>query len=218
MTPLAFTVIGLFAGLLLAFLAGSIGLMVYIFRQSKLESAANQTRILRALNASTIAMDKMRGEVALALSSMDANRLHEASLTIQHGVKQFQQAVGGLSKLVFAAGAAGDSMGLDAVNNYSPEVEAHYDKAGYAHAQAHQAVDPFSVWRAEQNMKAAAAAGYATQPTAPTLPDMQQADGRPLGDEDDDLADAYLNQYVDRDANGRLADLPGLTDVSEGIL
>lgn len=202
MTTLSILIIGLFAGLLIAMLAGSTILLTYIawriHRDSQLSAAASR----RAVNSSTMAIDRMRGEVALALSSMDANRLHDASLAIQHGVKSFQQTVATLSQLVFKAGVSDGNMGLDFATSTQPN---YYDDSSLPPSPAtnvpRNASDPFTEWRRRRNQEERMNRGPAEELLPVNhLPDIQHDDGQPL---EPSMDDTYLEA---------MDDLPGMTD------
>lgn len=215
MTSLALIIIGILAGLLIATLAGSTVLLAYIAWCLRRESALSAAATRRAIIQSTMAMDRMRGEVSLALSSMDAQRIHEAGQTIQHNVRQLQSTVGALGKLVFNAGISDASMGLD-----QPQPST-YDSSPYivppppsaAPYVQRDAPDPFAIWRQRKQEEAHLATGATDQIAVTRLPDMQQPDGMPL---DDDQADAYLSNYIERQPLGDVEEFPGMTDGSDG--
>lgn len=223
MSSLALIIIGILAGFLVTFTLGITVVVGYLSYHHHQDMKIARELMTRTVNRSTIAIDRMRGEVQLALSSMDADRLHDASLTIQQGVKSLQSTVGSLGKLVFAAGA-GDAMGLPqdmdngGLMGYGGLTsDPYYDRGDVATNQAAQAGDPFTKWRAEANLKHAAAMGQSTPLPPASLPDLQQPDGQPLPSEaDDSYDDAYLNEYVERERSGHLDDLPGVTEVSDG--
>jgi hypothetical protein len=218
MTPLALITIGILAGLLLTVNLLSIATLVYMTWQQRRDLAASQAATRRAIASSTIATDRMRQEITLALSSMDANRLHESSLTIQSNVKLLQQAIAAFSKIVFSAGA-GDSMNLtpqptDWDPNYYPQPLTPDPRPFTGTASI--ITDHFDQWRANAVNEAANKLGYDTPLPPASLPDIQQPDGAPLTDEE---RDAWLDDYTPRTNQGQphqFDDLPGNTESGEG--
>lgn len=106
MNDLALLAIGAGFGLALALIA----VMVYGvwttasgFRRTVNASLAKVAESLAAQNA---VVDKLRAEVSLALSRMDAERLYEASLAVQRSSKAMGSAVATLTKAIYAQPAA----------------------------------------------------------------------------------------------------------------
>jgi hypothetical protein len=113
MNDLALIAIGFLLGLVLAVVAV---LAFALWREASMqrtESKNYATLILDHFKASRNALDmfrrentmqieKLRSEVALALSRMDAERLHDASLAIQRSSKQMSAAVATLTKAIYA--------------------------------------------------------------------------------------------------------------------
>lgn len=105
MNDLALLAIGIGFGFALAIIA----VMVYVlwttatgFRRTVNASLAKVTESLAAQNATT---EKLRTEVTLALSRMDAERLYEASLAVQRSAKSLSAQIATLQKVVFAQSA-----------------------------------------------------------------------------------------------------------------
>ena len=206
MTTLSILIIGLFAGLLIALLVGSTALLSYIAWRVHHETQSSSAASRRAINQSTIAIDRMRGEVALALSSMDANRLHDASVTVQHSVKQLQHTVASLGQLIFKAGVSDGGMGLDPTLN-EPYYETPPANPGFVHPHS---PDPFLDWQRRRNQEESMKRGPAHDILPVTqLPDMQQPDGTPI---DDSLDSLYVDAIIERRGND---DLPGVTEGSD---
>ena len=103
MNELALIAIGLLFGVVLAVVAIAAGFMFYTAIQMRRESTESKRDTVEAIRLNTIAIDKMRGEVGLALSQMDAQRLYEASVGIQRVNKNLMASVAQLNKIVFAA-------------------------------------------------------------------------------------------------------------------
>jgi hypothetical protein len=106
MNELALILIGLILGLSLALVAGltyALWTSARSLRQTVTAALADSSA---ALAASTLATDKLRGEVSLSLSRMDAERLYAASLSIQRASKSLAGQVGVLQKTLFAAAPA----------------------------------------------------------------------------------------------------------------
>lgn len=239
MNPLALITIGILAGLLLTVNLLSIVALIYISYRQRSELISSQAATRRALATSTVAIDRMRSEVALALSSMDADKLHDSAISIQSGVKSFQNVINQLGKMVFAAGA-GETMGMAPQQaaqydpNYDPNVYEwptnpmrapvmYADQQSHSHSPsagtgtASLITDHFDQWRVKAVQEEAARLGYDTPLPPANLPDIQREDGSPLMDED--LATAHLDEYTPRTNQGQLRqfdDLPGNTEVGEG--
>lgn len=222
MNPLAYATIGIIIGLTFTLSWAAIAILIYFSYRQRSEIATSQAATRRAIAQSTIAIDRIRGEVSMALSSMDADKLHTSAITLQHGVKSFQAAIGSLSKLVYAAGA-GDSMGM------TPQVQGPYDPNYYQYQEtmamqqpsqapvppgAPDVISEFAEWKERAAMREAASLGHATPLPSPTLPDIQHEDGSELADDDHD--DAYLEDWAQRHEAGKLGDLPGVTESGEG--
>ena len=99
---LALIAIGIGVGLALALVA----VMVYSLYRTVITFRASSSSLLNrvheALAADKFAMDQLRSEVNLALSRIDAERLHAASLQIQGSAKLFSQQIDQLQRVVFA--------------------------------------------------------------------------------------------------------------------
>lgn len=224
MNPLAYATIGIIIGLTFTLSWAAIAILIYFSYRQRSEIATSQAATRRAIAQSTIAIDRIRGEVSLALSSMDADKLHTSAITLQHGVKSFQAAIGSLSKLVYTAGA-GDSMGLEgnaARGANDPNYYAYQDSLFQQQAAGQRVAEPyapdviseFAEWKERAAMREAASLGHATPLPSPTLPDIQHEDGSELADDDHD--DAYLEDWAQRHEAGKLGDLPGVTESGEG--
>lgn len=103
MNDLALIAIGLLFGIVLAVVAGAAGFLFWTAIQMRKEAAESKKEVSAAIKSNTVAIDKMRGEVALALGQMDAQRLYEASVGIIGAKKQLTAIVNQLNKVVFAA-------------------------------------------------------------------------------------------------------------------
>jgi len=106
MNDLALLAIGCGFGLALALVA----VMTYVlYRAASLArsaTAAALTNVTSALAQQNLAIDKLRGEVSLSLSRMDAERLYSASLAIQRASRTLAQQTDTLQKALFAASPA----------------------------------------------------------------------------------------------------------------
>lgn len=112
MNELALIAIGVVIGASLCLVSGVGALMLWsVFRIRRDNEAVNRT-LVSLLQQNTVAMDKLRGEVGLSLSRMDAERLYEASLAIQKSAKSLGAQVAALNKAVFSGAPAG----LDVTN------------------------------------------------------------------------------------------------------
>lgn len=103
MNDLALIAIGLLFGIVLAVVAGAAGFLFWTAIHMRKEAGESKKEVSAAIKANTVAIDKMRGEVALSLSQMDAQRLYEASVGIIGAKKQLTAIVNQLNKVVFAA-------------------------------------------------------------------------------------------------------------------
>lgn len=103
---IAILAIGLF-GLLFGILMALVGVMAYALHRSAVDikQVAQQSAdlVAKVISQNTQTIDKLRGEVALSLSRMDADRLHDAATQIQTGAKALGQQTATLSRLIFAA-------------------------------------------------------------------------------------------------------------------
>lgn len=102
MNDLALIAIGAAAGFFLAVIAVMVAALWHIatgFRRTVIAALAKNTE---AFTAQTAIVDKLRAEVALALSRMDAERLYEASLAVQRSAKSLSAQIATLQKVVFA--------------------------------------------------------------------------------------------------------------------
>ena len=102
MNQFALLVIGLCLGILASVLVVSTAVLAWIAWQTHRDSKKIQSVSLAAVQRNTLATEKMRQEVALALQAMDANRLHDASVTMQTTTQQLVKAVAFLHRLVLA--------------------------------------------------------------------------------------------------------------------
>lgn len=197
MTELAILIIGLLAGILLAAVGVSVAGLVYLARQVRQESKLAHQRMLAVVAANTRATQQLQQSVTLALSSMDANRLQESSHTIQHSVKQLNQTVGALSKLVFAAGSGDAGMDLSLVEALNEQ----QDDRSIPVIQEYE--DPFARWRRVQEEKGRVSTGndFSARPPGP-LPDLEQGFL-------EDLHDPLVMSD---------ADLPGISEPSDNPL
>ena len=109
---LALIAIGLF-GLLFGILMALVGVMAWTLHRAaasqRQQSEETAARVTSCLLGNTRAIDKLRGEVALSLSRMDADRLHDAAAQIQAGAKQLATQTQTLSKLLFVQAGQGGS-------------------------------------------------------------------------------------------------------------
>ena len=91
---LALVAIGLF-GLLFGILLALLGVMAYMLHRAataiKQDAKQAADLVARVLSQNTRTIDQLRGEVALSLSRMDADRLHDAATQIQTGAKALAQ-------------------------------------------------------------------------------------------------------------------------------
>lgn len=107
MAPLGLAAVGLLFGILLTILAVAVVALLYAAWQQRSEATAARTLINQVIARNTAAIDKLRGEVDLSLSRMDAERLYEASHAVQNGVRSLQQSTSTLSKLLHGVPQAG---------------------------------------------------------------------------------------------------------------
>lgn len=114
LNDLALLAIGLGLGLALSLVAVMVAALLYVAYRQREQSRQAQLQITQLLQSSTQAIDKLRGEVGLSLSRMDAERLYEASLAIQRASRSLSSQVGALNKAVFAQSSLGP--GLDVSN------------------------------------------------------------------------------------------------------
>lgn len=203
MNELAIIVVGIILGLSVALLAGSIGVLAYLsWRQRELMTASIHS-IQQALTRSNDVVSQLRIDVIHSLTAIDANRLSEASLAIQHSSKALNNTVSALNKVVFAAGMGDAGMGLpNAQYDEMRDLPQQGNFIEYDTRQANQAIhqqqagisgaadvgwppsnqrplepnDPFLLWQAAQREKADAMSG-ASFPAAPQkpLPDLDAA-------------------------------------------
>jgi len=103
MNELAVLVIGMIFGGGILLMALAAAFIFYTAVQMRKDSSDAKKETTSALKANTVAIDKMRGEVALALSQMDAQRLYEASVAIQKASKLLISTASQLNKVVYAA-------------------------------------------------------------------------------------------------------------------
>jgi hypothetical protein len=100
---LAILVIGMIFGGGILLMALAAGFLFWTAVQMRKDSGDAKKETTAAIKANTVAIDKMRGEVALALSQMDAQRLYEASVAIQKASKLLISSTAQLNKVVYAA-------------------------------------------------------------------------------------------------------------------
>lgn len=112
MNELALIAIGAVIGASLCLVSGVGALMLWSVYRIRKDNEAVTKGIVTLLQQNAVAMDKLRGEVGLSLSRMDAERLYEASLAIQKSAKSLSVQVAALNKAVFA----GAPQGLDVTN------------------------------------------------------------------------------------------------------
>jgi hypothetical protein len=127
MNELALIAIGLLFGVVLSVVAIAAGTLFYVSVQMRRESTEAKRDVAAAIQLNTIAIDKMRGEVGLALSQMDAQRLYEASVAIQKVSKLLHGTVSQLNKVVYAAVPPGLDMGGPQTPGFTLEEEAADD-------------------------------------------------------------------------------------------
>jgi len=106
-TAIGLAMAGLLFGVLLTLLAaGVIGVLWATWQQRK-EGIAARTLINQVIARNTSAIALLKTEVAMALNRMDADRIHDAGMAIQAGVKSLHGSVQTLSKLLYATPGAG---------------------------------------------------------------------------------------------------------------
>ena len=110
MNELATLVIGMIFGGGILLMALAAAFLFWTAVQMRKESGDSKKETTAAIKANTVAIEKMRSEVALALSQMDAQRLYEASVGIQKVNKKLSESVTQLNKVVFAATPPGLDM------------------------------------------------------------------------------------------------------------
>lgn len=97
--------IGLVLGLVVATLVVAIAAMIYLAWQQRSSIRSVRVAAQRLVAENTVAVDKLRTEVTMLLQQVDAERMYQASLGMQRGVRQLTETVAMLSKLVYASGA-----------------------------------------------------------------------------------------------------------------
>jgi len=102
MNDLALLAIGIGMGLALALVAVMVYSLYRLVTQFRSSAAALLARVHEALAADKFSMDQLRGEVTLALSRVDAERLYSASLTLNRLVKSLASQVDTLQRALFA--------------------------------------------------------------------------------------------------------------------
>jgi hypothetical protein len=160
MNELAVLVIGMIFGGGILLMALAAAFIFYTAVQMRKESGDSKKETTAAIKANTAAIDKMRGEVALALSQMDAQRLYEASVAIQKASKLLIDTTQQLNKVVYAA-TPPDLLGRPLMPGFNLEDEAMDDarmiaernrwQAGQAPEVSPQAVNDFFEERRRKN-------------------------------------------------------------------
>lgn len=102
MNDLALIAIGAAAGFFLAVIAVMVAALWHIATGFRRTVIAALNKNAEAAAAQSHIVDKLRSEVALAMSKMDAERMYEASLAIQRASKSLNVQVDTLQKAVFA--------------------------------------------------------------------------------------------------------------------
>lgn len=102
MNQFALVSLGLLFGLLLAIVAAGIAALAYFTYLTRRDLASQRQTLLSATASLLTATGSLKSDVTLALSSLDADRLHAASQTIQRNATTLANAVNTLSKLVYA--------------------------------------------------------------------------------------------------------------------
>ncbi len=103
MNDFALIAIGLLFGIVLAVVAVAAAFLFYTAIHMRRESAEAKKEVSAAVKSNTAAIDKMRGEVALALGQMDAQRIYESSVAILGAKKELNSVVSQLKKIVYAS-------------------------------------------------------------------------------------------------------------------
>jgi len=126
MNDLALIAIGLLFGIVLCVVGVAAAFLFWTAIQMRKESADSRKETTAAIKSNTVAIDKMRGEVGLALSQMDAQRLYEASVAIVGAKKQLAQIVAHLNKVVYASQPPG--LDMSGTQGFTLEDEAADDQ------------------------------------------------------------------------------------------
>lgn len=99
---LALISIGLLFGIVLAVVTVASGFLFVTAARMRRESNDAKREVSEAIRLNTLAIDKMRGEVGLALSQMDAQRIYESSVAILGARRELAGVVTQLKKIVYA--------------------------------------------------------------------------------------------------------------------
>ena len=127
MNDLALIAIGMMFGMVLLLVGIAAAFLFYTAVQMRKESAESKKSVAAALKANTAAIDLLRSEVALSLSRMDAERLYEASVSIQKANKRLGATAQMLSKIVFASTSPAPGLDMTGTPGFTMEEEAADD-------------------------------------------------------------------------------------------
>jgi hypothetical protein len=148
---LALIAIGMMFGMVLLFVGIAAAFLFYTAVQMRKESAESKKSVTASLKSNTAAIDLLRSEVALSLSRMDAERLYEASVSIQKANKRLEQTAQMLSKIVFASTSPPPGLDMTGTPGFTMEEEAADDarmldeRNRWLAEQDHDPVDPAQV-------------------------------------------------------------------------
>lgn len=208
MNIFALVSLGILIGIIFAAILAAVGTVAYTSYRQRIESIQSTKQLLAMQQRSNQLADQLRRDVTAALSAMDANRLHDASVAIQLGARKLDHAVTTLNKVIFAAGMGDSGMGLtaadlDELGDTAQQQVMQYDPAtvgvgrntivgpgsrnvGYPPPGNFPAAprDPFTEWKERQQSAAAADSG-ASFPAAAAgpLPDLDAAFAEDLHDD-----------------------------------
>lgn len=151
MNDLALIAIGMMFGMVLLAVGFAAAFLFYTALQMRKESAESKKIVTTSLKTNSTAIDLLRSEVALSLSRMDAERLYDASVSIQKANKRLGQTAQMLSKIVFASTSSAPGLDMGNTPGFTMEDEAADDarmleeRNRWLNEQQPEPVDPAQV-------------------------------------------------------------------------
>lgn len=102
MNDFALVALGLLFGTILAVLGCAAYAMFSAAKSQREDTAVAHKAIVDRLSQVSLSIDKLRAETSLALSRMDADRLHDTAITLQSAAKTLTGSVNSFQRLLFA--------------------------------------------------------------------------------------------------------------------
>lgn len=197
---LAFLVIGLLAGILLALLAVAVLLLWRAANKFQQQLDRVQAATNDALHSVTNNLAIFRGDVTRSLGNLDADRLHDASFQIQSSNKSLKELVASLQSLIYAQNGI-DPSRINVGTESTSLFPSSYGLDDEAQDDARMLQDR-ERWQREAMQRQQQAAIPFRQPTGSTPPVAGYSGYTPVTDEE---REAFWQHRRDQEARAKAA-------------